>query len=167
MHIVILLYWVPHSFLTSLQEYNCCTMLCQFLLYNKVNQLYVYIYPHISYLLRLPHTLPIPPLQVVTKDQADLPVLCCCFPLANYFHLIVYICQCYSLTSSQNNLPPPGVLKTILYVCVFTPVLTLGSSELIFFLDSIHLCQHTVFVFLFLTYFTLHDRFYVHAHHYK
>ena len=32
-------------FLTSLLEYNCFIMLCQFLLYSKVNQLYVYIYP--------------------------------------------------------------------------------------------------------------------------
>ena len=30
-------------FLTSLLEYNCFTMVCQFLLYNKVNQLYIYI----------------------------------------------------------------------------------------------------------------------------
>ena len=37
-------------------------MLCQFLLYNKVNQLYAYIYPHISSFFRLPPTLPIPPL---------------------------------------------------------------------------------------------------------
>ena len=58
-------------------------MVCQFLLYNKVNQLYIYIYPHIALCL-LP-TLPIPPLQVVTKHRADLPVLCCCFPLAIYF----------------------------------------------------------------------------------
>ena len=41
-------------FLKSLLEYNCFTMVCQFLLYNKVNQLYIYIYPHISSLLRLP-----------------------------------------------------------------------------------------------------------------
>ena len=60
-------------------------MLCQFLLYNKVNQLYVYIYPHIPSLLHLPPTLPIPSLQVVTKHRADLPVLCSCFPLAIYF----------------------------------------------------------------------------------
>ena len=46
----------------SLLEYNCFTMVCQFVLYNKVNQLYVYIYPHIPSLLRLPPTLPIPPL---------------------------------------------------------------------------------------------------------
>ena len=60
-------------------------MLCYFLLYNKVNQLYVYIYPHIPSLLHLPSILPMPPLQVVTKHQADLPVLCGCFPLAIYF----------------------------------------------------------------------------------
>ena len=72
-------------FLTSLLEYNCFTMLSQFLLYNKVNQLYVYIYPHIPSLLHLPPTLHIPPLQVVTKHRADLPMLCSCFPLAIYF----------------------------------------------------------------------------------
>ena len=58
---------------------------CQFLLYNEVNQLYVYIYPHVPSLLHLPPTLPIPPLQVVTKHRADLSVLCGCFPRAIYF----------------------------------------------------------------------------------
>ena len=155
-------------FFTSLLEYNCFTMVCQFLLYNKVNQLYVYIYPHISSLLRLPPTLPIPPLQVVTQHRADLPVLCGCFPLS-ILHLVVYICPCHSLTSSQLTLPPPRVLKSILYICVFIPVLPLGSSEPLFFvfLDSIYMCQHTVFVFLFLTYFTLQDRLQVHPSHYK
>ena len=77
---------LPDSiFLTSLLEYNCYTMLCQFLPYNKVKQLYVYIYLHIPYLLRLPPILPIPPLQVITKNRADLPVLWGCFPLAIYF----------------------------------------------------------------------------------
>ena len=60
-------------------------MVCQFLLYNKVNQLYIYIYPHIFSLLRLPPTLCNPPLQVVTEHRADLPVLCGCSPLAIYF----------------------------------------------------------------------------------
>ena len=72
-------------FLTSLLEYNCFTKVCQFLLYNKVNQLYIYINPHISFLFCLPPTLHIPPIQVVTKHRADLPVLCGCFPLAIYF----------------------------------------------------------------------------------
>ena len=43
-------------FLTPLLEYNCFTMVCYFLLYNKVNQLYVYIYPHIPSILCLPPT---------------------------------------------------------------------------------------------------------------
>ena len=115
-------------------------MVHQFLLYNKVNQLHIYIYPHISSLLRLPPTLPIPPLQVVTKHQADLPVLCACFPLAIYFTLVVYLCPCHSLTSSQLTLPPPHVLKSILYVCVFIPVLLLGSSEPLFFFQIPYIC---------------------------
>ena len=87
-------------FLTSLLEYNCFTMLCQFLLYNKVNQLYVYIYPHIPSLLHLPPTLPIPALQVDTKHLADLPVLCSCFPLAIYLTFGSKI-DSYYFTSSQ------------------------------------------------------------------
>ena len=50
-----------------------------------MNQLYVYIYPHISSLLCLLPTLLMPPLWVVAKHRADLPVLCGCFPLAIYF----------------------------------------------------------------------------------
>ena len=141
-------------------------MLCQFLLYNKVNQLYVYIYPHIPSLLRLPPTIPIPPHQVVTKHRADHPVLSSCFPLESILHLVVYICQCYSLTSSQLTLASPTVLKFILYVCVYIPVLPLGSPEPLFF-RFMYVCQHTVFVFLFLTYFTLYDRLQVHPPHYK
>ena len=32
-------------------------------------------------------------------------------------HLVVYICPCHSLTSSQLPLPPPCVLKSLLYIC--------------------------------------------------
>ena len=80
-------------------------MLCQLLLYNKVNQLYVYIYPHIPSLLSLPPTLPIPSFQVVTKHRADLPVLCSCFPLAIYFTFgSVYVSATLSL---RHSLPFP------------------------------------------------------------
>ena len=34
--------------------------------------------------------------------------------------------------------PPPHVLKSILYICVFIPVLPLGSSEPFFFFLSYH-----------------------------
>ena len=52
------LLFVFFYFLTSLLKYNCFTMVCQFLLYNKMNQLYIYIYPHISSLLCLPPSHP-------------------------------------------------------------------------------------------------------------
>ena len=110
-------------FLTSLLEYNCFKMLSQFLLYKKVNQLFVQIYPHIPSLLHLPPTLLIPPLQVVTKHPADLPVLCGCFCQLSTLHLVVYICPCHSLTSSQLTLPPPHgpqvhLLRLHLYSCL-------------------------------------------------
>ena len=144
-------------------------MVCQLLLYNKVNQLYIYIYPHISSLLRLPPTHLIPPLQVVTKHRADLHVLCSCFPLAIYFTFgSVYMSiPLFHFVPAYSS--PLCVLKSILYVCIFIP---LSCSQVLqnfffFFLDSIYICQHTVFVFLFLTYFTLNGRLQVHPPHYK
>ena len=53
-------------------------------------------------------------------------------------HLVVSICPCHSLTSSQLTLPPPRALNSILYVCIFIPVLPLGSSEP-FFLFRFHI----------------------------
>lgn len=50
--------WVFALFFQS--EYNCFNMLCYFLLYNKVSQLYFYIYPTYSF-LSLPPTPHIPP----------------------------------------------------------------------------------------------------------
>ena len=115
-------------------------MLCQFLLYNKVNQLYVYMYPHIPSLLRFPPTLPIPPLQVVTKHRADLPL---CYAAASHqlsiLHLVVYLCQCYSLTSPQLPLPP-CVIKSVLYVYVFILALLLGSFCFVLFCFVLFVC---------------------------
>ena len=115
--------------LTSLLEYNCFTMVCQFLLYNKVNQLYVYIHPHIPSLLRLPLTLPIPPLQVVTKHRADLPVLCGCFPLAIGFTFgSVYMSMPLSHFVPAYPSPSPHPKSILQQVFVFIPFLPLGCS---------------------------------------
>ena len=46
---------MPEFFFFNLLEYSCFSMLCYFLLYNKVNHPHVYIYP-------LPRGLPTPPL---------------------------------------------------------------------------------------------------------
>ena len=56
--LVIYYLFIYFIFLTSLLEYNCYTMVCQFLLYNKMNQLYIYICPPISSLLHLPPSHP-------------------------------------------------------------------------------------------------------------
>ena len=92
-------------------------MLCQFLLYNKVNQLYVYIYPHIPSPLSLPPTLPIPSLQVVTKHRVDLLVLCSSFPLAIHFTFgSVYMSMLLShcIPASPSRPVPSSPLSTSL-----------------------------------------------------
>ena len=114
-------------FLASLLEYNCFTMVCQFLLYKKMNQLYVYIYPHIPSLLHLPPTLPIPP----PRWSQSTELISLCYAAASHqlpiLHLVVYVCQRYCLTMSQPPLPP-CVLKAVLNICIFIPALPLGSS---------------------------------------
>ena len=139
-------------------------MVCQFLLYNKVNQLYIYIYPHIH----LPPTLPIPPLWVVTKHRADLPVLCGCFPLAIYFtfgsvHMSMPLFHFIPDYPSPSPCPQVHSLCLHLYSC---PACRFFRTNF-FFLHSIYICQNTVFVFLFLTNFTLYDSLKVHPPHYK
>ena len=57
-YVCVCVYIYIHIFLTSSLEYNCFTMVCQFLLYNKVHQLYIHICPHISSLLHLPPSHP-------------------------------------------------------------------------------------------------------------
>ena len=139
-------------------------MVCQFLLYNKVNQLYIYIYPHISSLLHLPPTLPIPPLQVVTKHRADLPVLCGHFPLATYFtfgsvYMSMLLSHFVPAYTSPSACPQVHSLRLRFYSC---PAPRIFRTTFFFFLDSIYMCQHTVFVFLLLTYFTQYDNLQVY-----
>ena len=159
-------------------------MVCQFLLYNKVNQLYIYIYPHISSLLHLPPTLPIPPLQVDTKHRADLPVLCGCFPLAIYFTFgSVYISmplshfvpaypspspcpQVHSLRLHLYSCPAPRFLRSISFIFRFHIYVRIYISCMCIYILA-YIYQHRVFVFLFLTHFTLYDCLEVHPPHYK
>ena len=87
-------------------------MVCQFLLYNKVNQLYIYIYPHISSsCVSLP-----PSLSHLSRWTQSTELISLCYVAASHqlsiLHLVVYICPCHSLTWSQLTLPPPRVLRS-------------------------------------------------------
>ena len=140
---------------------------CQFLLYNKVNQLYVYIHPYIPSLSHLPPTLPIPPLQVDTKHRADLLVLCGCFPLAIYFTVgSIYKSMPLSHFVPAYHSPSPCPHVHLQHLCLYScpdPMF----FRTILFLRSICMCQYTIFIFLFLTYFILYDSLQVHPPHYK
>ena len=77
---------------------------------------YTYTYIPISLLscVSLPPTLPIPPLEVVTKHWADLPVLCGCFPLAIYFTFgSVYMSMPFS-----HFVPSPSLLLFSSLMCI-------------------------------------------------
>ena len=79
-----------------------CTMLCWFLWYNSVNQLYVYIY---SLLIKSSSHPLLPSLQVITELSS------LCYTAASHYlpilHMAVYLCQLYSLDSSH---PPHPLL---------------------------------------------------------
>ena len=121
------------KFNISLLEYNCFTILFQFLLYNKVNQPYAYICPHIPSLLSLPPILPIPPLQVIAKHRAGLPVLCSCFPLA-ILHSVVYICRCYSHFTPASPSHPMSSSPFSMSTSLFLPCKQVHQYHFSFFL---------------------------------
>ena len=95
---------------------------------------YTYTYIPISH----PSCVSLPPsLSHPSRWTQSTELISLCYAAASHYlsilHLVVYLCPCHSLTSSQLTLPPPRVLKSILYVCIFIPVLPLGSSEPFFF----------------------------------
>ena len=99
-----------------------------FLLYYKVNQLYVYINPSLLSFPRILHA----PDPVITERWAPLPVL--------YNRLSLAICcTCGSIYMSMlfsqfiSPSPSPAVRKSLLHICVIFPPLQTGSSTLFFF----------------------------------
>ena len=127
--------WQNYYFLL---EYNCFTMLHWFLLYNNMDQLYVYVY---SLLLEPPsyHPLPIPTVEVITERQAEFPVLYSSFLLSDTSHLVVYIWLCCSLSSYPPSFPY-HVHKSIFYVCDSFSALTIKFFSIIF-LESIYIYE--------------------------
>ena len=108
-----------HVIAFSLLEYNCFTMLCWFLLYTEVNQLYVYIYPFPLGSPSHPPPPSHPSIQVITEHRAELPVLYSRFPLAIYFtHGSVFMSDL--ITQFIPPSPCTGVHMSLLYVCLYS-----------------------------------------------
>ena len=134
-------------------------MVCQFLLYNKVHQLYIYIYPHIPSLLRLPPTLLIPPLQVVTKHGADLPVLCGCFPLAIYFTFAsVYMSMPLSHFIPAYPSPSPCPQVHYLHLHLYSRPAPRFFRAIFIFIFRFHIYVLAYGICFTLSYFTLYDQ---------
>ena len=129
LHLIIL----DNFFYSSLLEYNYFTILCQFLLYNKVNQPYAYIYPHIPSLLNLPPILPIPPLQVVANTKLISP----CYDAASHqltiLHLVVYICRCYSHFAPASPSHPVSSSPFSMSTSLFLPCHQVHQYHFFFF----------------------------------
>ena len=85
----------------------------------------------------------------------------------SFLHLVMYMFQCYSLESSHPLLPPNCVQKSVLYVCLLCCPASRVISTIFLVLDSIYMHEYVIFVFLFLTYFPLYNRLWVHPPHWN
>ena len=117
------LYW-------SIIALQCCVT------FHCITKWVSYMYTYIPICPPTCNSLP-PSLSHPYRWSQNTELISLCYTAASHqlaiLHLVVYICQCYSLTSSQLTLSCPRVLKSILYICVFIAVLPLGSSEPFFF----------------------------------
>ena len=77
------------------------------------------------------------------------------FPLAIYFTYGNVICMLLSVHFSPSPLPL-RVHRSVL--CLFLHCCPENKFISTIFLDSIYMCQYMIFIFLFLTYFTLYNR---------
>ena len=87
------------------------------MLYNSVNQLYVYIYPFT--LEPLSHLTYPPPLGC---HSTELSFLGFTEALHSILRMVVCICQCYSLNLSHPLLSPMSTSLHV-YICISIPVL--------------------------------------------
>ena len=127
-------------------------MLCQFLLYNKVNQLYIYIYPHILSLLCIPPPRPSHP----SRWSQSTELISLCYVAAS--HQLFYFSQSIYVNATlplRPNLPFPLPVSSKPFSMSASLFLSCHQvhQNHFYFLDSIYVCQHMVFVFLFLFFF--------------
>ena len=157
--IVILISQIVKSFFLINQflkmEGNYFTILWWFLPYINMNQPQVYMCPpH----LEPPSQLPPHPILLGSSRALALGALLHASNLhwSSISNMVTNMFQCYSLKSSLSRLLPLTPKVCSLHLCLFCwPACRIIVT---IFLNSIYMCKYTVFIFLFLTYFTLYNR---------
>ena len=99
-----------YYFSTSLLEYNCFTIVSFCFITKRISYTYTYI-P-----ISPPSCVSLPPyLSHPSRWSQSTELISLCYAAASHqlaiLHLVVQICPCHSLISSQLTLPPPRVLK--------------------------------------------------------
>ena len=143
--------WVkPVFYFLKKLECNCFTIFCSSLLYNKVNQLYVYISP-------VPRDPPSRPSKLIAEHRAELPVLHSSLPPACVSHLRqgIYAGAAVPVHPAPSS-PPLGPHISFLRLHLHS----FPTDRFIcnIFLSSTYIHYYMILVFLFLTCFTLYDK---------
>ena len=145
---------------TSLLEYNCFTIVCQFLLYNKVNQLYMYIYPHIS---SLPSSLSHP-----SRWSQSTELISLCYAAAS--HYLFYIWQCiyvHATLSLRPSLYFPLPLSSSPFSMSASLFLSFPQVHQNYFYFTFYIYVLAYGICFPLSDFTLYDSLQLHPLHYK
>ena len=123
-------------------------MLCQFLLYSSVSQLYVY-----GYSLPLEPPSPTPPFHPSRPSHiTELSSLCYIqlLPTSSLFHTwscpyATLICESNATLSICPAVPfPSGIRKTVCYICVSIPALQIGSLVPFFQIPYIYVFKFNI-----------------------
>ena len=134
-------------------------MLYRILLFSVIPQHESAIGIHISSPFRtsLPSPCTSNPSRLITEPLFELLEPQSKFPLAIYFtygnvsfHVILH--------TSHPLVPPTTPCPYICSLCLCLHCCLENKSISTLFLDSIYMCQYMIFLFLFLTYFTLYNR---------
>ena len=135
-------------------------MACVCAVYQSESAIHLF-YTHISSLFHIP-SLP-PSLSHPSRWSQSMEQISLCYVAASHqlsiLHLVVYTYPSHSLTLSWLTLPAPVSSSPFsTSASLFLSCPQVFQNFFFSFLDFIYMHKHIVFVFLFLTYFTLYDR---------